>query len=337
MRENQGYKGRGAFRAPPRPFGRALVAPRAPTGAGGFRPPWARPPGRAPSVAPRSVVRETPPRPKGALGGGAWVGWLPGRRRGPYGGPGRRPGGTLWGALLAAGLPRRRAMRGRGAPREPSPGRGIGRTSRDPPPGGPAARPREGDGGPGSGARRGFSGCDVRYGASWAFLPGRGRARGRWGGHGAPAAARARVGPGGRIGDAHILEAVSMMGWRARRGANALNHPPGEYGRKAETQKNRRGEMNAAEPGHCNAMTRAKPYRCMYGCPAPASSGAGSTPLNRWAAQVLHGRRQFVACELWGSVLMNERNLPRGLHPPTFHCAWRHTRFKTRVPDGCAP
>lgn len=206
-----------------------------------------------------------------------------------------------------------------------------------PRPGARPSPPRRGRRGPEPGASRESSGCDVRYGASWVFLPGRGRACGRRGGHGAPVVACARVGSGGRIGDAHILEAVSMMGLRARRGANALNHPPGEYGRKAETQKNRRGEMNAAEPGHCNAMTRAKPYRCMYGCPAPASPGAGSTPSNRWAAQVLHGRRQFVACELWGSVLMNERNLPRGLHPPTFHCAWRHTRCKTRVPDGCAP
>jgi hypothetical protein len=46
--------------------------------------------------------------------------------------------------------------------------------------------------------------------------------------------------------------------------------------------------------------------------------------MNRWAAQALHGRRQFVAFELWRSVAMNERNLPRGLHPPTFPCTWRH-------------
>ena len=234
-------------------------------------------------------------------------------------------------------------MRGRGAPRGaiPRPERGV--DVKEPPARGlgpsPAPFPLGKGAGPepGSGAWRGFPGGDETRRSAVGVPPGAGAGGGAAGGHGAPAAPGPRVGPGGRIGDTFILEAVSMIGIRARRAANALNHPPGEYGRKAETQKNRRGEMNAAEPGHCNAMTRAKPYRCMYGCPAPASAGAGSTPSNRWAAQVLHGRRQFVACELWGSVLMNERNLPRGLHPPTFHCAWRHTRFKTRVPDGCAP
>lgn len=159
MRENQGYKGRGAFRAPPRPFGRALVAPRAPTGAGGFRPPWARPPGRAPSVAPRSVVRETPPRPKGALGGGAWVGWLPGRRRGPYGGPGAVLGGPF-GALCsrrafpAAAPCVAEALPGSHPPDEESAGRqGTPRPGARPP------APVRGTGGPGPGRGGGSQGA----------------------------------------------------------------------------------------------------------------------------------------------------------------------------------
>jgi len=311
-------RGGGPLGPPPGPLAEPswLRGPR--RGRGGSVPPGPALPGGPPPSPPGASSVRPLPAPRGPWGEGR--GW-DGSRGGagaPTGGPGAVLGGPF-GALCsrrafpAAAPCVAEALPGSHPPDEESAGRqGTPRPGARPP------APVRGTGGPGPG----------RGGGSQGAMCGTER-RGR--------SSRARVGPGGRIGDAHILEAVSMMGWRARRGANALNHPPGEYRRKAETQKNSRGEMNAAEPGHCNAMTRAKPYRCMYGCPAPASSGAGSTPLNRWAAQVLHGRSQFEACELWGSVLMNERNLPRGLHPPTFHCAWRHTRFKTRVPDGCAP
>ncbi len=71
--------------------------------------------------------------------------------------------------------------------------------------------------------------------------------------------------------------------------ANALSIPPGEYGRKAETQRSCRGPAQAVEHvvqfDHAKNLTQARTAIDIRRKPAPA----------RAIVEVLHGCRQLVS------------------------------------------
>ena len=72
--------------------------------------------------------------------------------------------------------------------------------------------------------------------------------------------------------------------------ANALSDPPGEYGRKAKTQRNRRGLAQAVDyVAQFDDKRRTLPR-----LETQTKSSGNITRLTRAAGQVLHGRRQFV-------------------------------------------
>ncbi len=74
-----------------------------------------------------------------------------------------------------------------------------------------------------------------------------------------------------------------------RAGANALSVPPGEYGRKAKTQKID-GGPHKRRSMWLNSMQREEPYQGLtYTCKPPERGEAFEGGI-----QVLHGCRQFV-------------------------------------------
>ena len=74
--------------------------------------------------------------------------------------------------------------------------------------------------------------------------------------------------------------------------ANALSAPPGEYGRKAETQRDWRGPAQPVERRvQSDANPRTLPGLDMHGKPAERQV---SPPKGGSRAQVVHGRRQLV-------------------------------------------
>ena len=73
--------------------------------------------------------------------------------------------------------------------------------------------------------------------------------------------------------------------------ANALSIPPGEYGRKAKTQRNRRGLAQAVEHVvQFDGNRNTSPGLEMF-----AKFRRKAECLTRTQAQVLHGCRQLVA------------------------------------------
>ena len=72
--------------------------------------------------------------------------------------------------------------------------------------------------------------------------------------------------------------------------ANALSSPPGEYGRKAKTQRNRRGLAQAVDhAAQFDGKRRTSP-----GFETQLQS-LGNFGPRKTVGQVMHGRRQFVA------------------------------------------
>ena len=74
-----------------------------------------------------------------------------------------------------------------------------------------------------------------------------------------------------------------------RAGANALSGPPGEYGRKIKTQRNRRGLAQAVD----HAAQFDDKRRTSPGFETQTKS-LGNFGPRKTAGQVMHGRRQFV-------------------------------------------
>ena len=76
--------------------------------------------------------------------------------------------------------------------------------------------------------------------------------------------------------------------------ANALSTPPGKYGRKAETQRNRRKAAQAVDHVvQFDSNRKILPGLDMLVL-MPIPKGIGIQVLPGGQAQVLHGRRQLV-------------------------------------------
>ncbi len=73
--------------------------------------------------------------------------------------------------------------------------------------------------------------------------------------------------------------------------ANALSIPPGEYGRKAKTQRNWRGPAQVVEQWF-NSTPREEPY---LGWNPPEVRRDVDVPARELDVQVLHGCRQLVS------------------------------------------
>ena len=87
-----------------------------------------------------------------------------------------------------------------------------------------------------------------------------------------------------------------MGAWRRPCGgaaANAVSAPPGEYGRKPETQRNWRGPAQPVERlVQFDANRKTLPGFDMVG---NLCESEGCCPLDRIPPQVVHGRRQLVS------------------------------------------
>ena len=73
--------------------------------------------------------------------------------------------------------------------------------------------------------------------------------------------------------------------------ANALSYPPGKYGRKAKTQRNRRGLAQAVE----RLVQFDSKRGTSPGFEMALKSPRNRSPLTRTVSQVLHGCRQLVS------------------------------------------
>src|SRR3989344_4720178 len=71
--------------------------------------------------------------------------------------------------------------------------------------------------------------------------------------------------------------------------ANALSHPPGKYGRKAKTQRNRRGLAQAVDHV-AQFVGKRKTLPGLEIC----TTTSGNVSLRKAGRQVMHGRRQLV-------------------------------------------
>ena len=73
--------------------------------------------------------------------------------------------------------------------------------------------------------------------------------------------------------------------------ANALSYPPGKYGRKAKTQRNRRGLAQAVE----RLVQFDNKRGTLPGLEMALKAFRKVSPLTRTVSQVLHGCRQLVS------------------------------------------
>ena len=96
---------------------------------------------------------------------------------------------------------------------------------------------------------------------------------------------------------------MSVRPWstRIRGPANAWNTPPGEYGRKTETQRNWRGPAQAVEHVVSFDTTRKTLPALDIWTTKPVLNGMVLTFI-----QVLHGCRQLVSWDVWSSPITSE-------------------------------